>query len=715
MSDGLISPHWYRVAKLQPKLHNQVEIHRHDYRGLIWYLLENTTTGRSHRFNPAAYQFIGMMNGEHSVQEIYERICEKLDEYAPGQEEIIDLMGKLYQADLLKSGATADTEELFERQSQQRSNKLKQRFANPVALRFALWDPEDFLNRHFNKVSWIFSKWVGLAWILLMLYTVVEAAQHWPQISHHFSINALSPYNLLLLFILYPPLKFVHELGHAFSAKLEGGEVHEMGINFLLFMPVPYVNVSTATHFRSRYKRMLVSAAGILVESFFAALGLLLFLAAQPGLVQSIGFNIFLIGGISSLFFNGNPLLKYDGYYVLADWLGIPNLFQRSSQYWQYLFQRYLLGLRDAVSPASAPGEAPWFAGYSLLSLVYRLGILWFILVVVTEKFFYLGVLLAIWLISLQILRPIYKAIHYLVASPALQQKRNRVLASSLAIGIALVAIIGFMPIPAYTLDQGVVWQPDETRLRAETDGFVKDLKVENNQVVTAGTPLLSLYDPFLRSEARIARARVKELKSRYRAGRAEGNIEAGMAREELRVAESELRHTLQKASAMSVKAFKDGQLMLLEADDLPGRYLRKGDLLGYILDDEKPTVRMAVSQDHIGQLRQRVVDVKVRFASIPDQEFPARIVRQAPEATNQLPSAALATTGGGKFIVTPGKEEQMVTLEKVFLVDLKPDFQGHEIPLGTRAYVRIYHGSETLAIQWYRRLRQVFLRQLNV
>lgn len=715
MSDGLISPHWYRVAKLQPKLHNQVEIHRHDYRGLIWYLLENTTTGRSHRFNPAAYQFIGMMNGEHSVQEIYERICEKLDEYAPGQEEIIDLMGKLYQADLLKSGATADTEELFERQSQQRSNKLKQRFANPVALRFALWDPEDFLNRHFNKVSWIFSKWVGLAWILLMLYTVVEAAQHWPQISHHFSINALSPYNLLLLFILYPPLKFVHELGHAFSAKLEGGEVHEMGINFLLFMPVPYVNVSTATHFRSRYKRMLVSAAGILVESFFAALGLLLFLAAQPGLVQSIGFNIFLIGGISSLFFNGNPLLKYDGYYVLADWLGIPNLFQRSSQYWQYLFQRYLLGLRDAVSPASAPGEAPWFVGYSLLSLVYRLGILWFILVVVTEKFFYFGVLLAIWLISLQILRPIYKAIHYLVASPALQQKRNRVLASSLAIGIALVAIIGFMPIPAYTLDQGVVWQPDETRLRAETDGFVKDLKVENNQVVTAGTPLLSLYDPFLRSEARIARARVKELKSRYRAGRAEGNIEAGMAREELRVAESELRHTLQKASAMSVKAFKDGQLMLLEADDLPGRYLHKGDLLGYILDDEKPTVRMAVSQDHIGQLRQRVVDVKVRFASIPDQEFPARIVRQAPEATNQLPSAALATTGGGKFIVTPGKEEQMVTLEKVFLVDLKPDFQGHEIPLGTRAYVRIYHGSETLAIQWYRRLRQVFLRQLNV
>ena len=195
MSESLISPHWYRVAKLQPKLQRHVNIHRHDYRGLIWYLLENATTGRSHRFNPAAYQFIGMLDGETSVQEIFDQICTKLDEYAPGQQEIIDLMSKLYEADLIKSGATADTEELFERQTRQRTSQIKQRFANPVALRFPLWDPEDFLNRHFGKVSWMFSKWSGLAWLLLMVYTGLQAAQNWPQIGHHFSINSLSPNN----------------------------------------------------------------------------------------------------------------------------------------------------------------------------------------------------------------------------------------------------------------------------------------------------------------------------------------------------------------------------------------------------------------------------------------------------------------------------------------------------------------------------------------
>ena len=715
MTGELNSRHWYRVAPLTPRLHDQVDIHRHDYRGKIWYLVENTTTGRSHRFNPTAYQFIGMMDGERSVQDIYSQINENLDGHAPGQEEIIDLMSKLYEADLLKVNAQTNTEEMFGRQSKQRANKLKQRFANPVAMRFPLWDPENFLNRHFDKIRWIFSKWAGLLWLSLMVYSVSEAVQNWAQINHHFGINALGPNNLILLFLLYPPIKFVHELGHAFSAKLEGGEVHEMGVTFLLFVPVPYVNVSAATHFRSRARRMLVSAAGIMVESFLAAIGLLLFLAAQPGLVQNIGFNIFLIGGISSLFFNGNPLLKYDGYYILADALGIPNLYQRSAQYWQYLFRRYLFGMRDAVSPVSAAGEAPWFAGYCLASLAYRMGILWFIITVVTEKFFFLGLVLAGWMVSLQIIQPAYKALNYLLTSPALQRKRSRALtASSLLAGI-VVAVIGFMPIPSYTLSQGVVWQPDEVRLRAEHDGFVESLMVENNQAVAVGTPLLSLHDPFLHSEARIAQARVHELEARYRASRSNNDIQVGIARDELQIAESELQFILEKSSAMSVDAFKSGELVLLDADDLPGRFLRKGDLLGYIIDDELPTVRMAVSQDHIGQLRQLVTNIKVRFASEPGRDFNARILRQAPEATNRLPSAALATTGGGPFIASADDKNQLETQEKVFLIDLEPDFEGREIPLGTRAYVRVNHGNEALASQWYRRLRQVFLRQLNV
>ena len=715
MNDGLTSPHWYRVAKLRPKLHAQVKIHRHDYRGLIWYLLENTASGRSHRFNSTAYQFIGLMDGRLSVAEIHARVCARLDEYAPGQEEILDLLTRLHAADLLRIDAAADVEELFDRKSKRRAGDLKQRFANPVALRFALWDPDEFLDRHFGRLRWLFGKGAAFAWAVLIVVAAVQAAQHWPEIRHHFSLNALLPYNLLLLVLLYPPIKFVHELGHAFCAKLEGGEVHEMGISFLLFVPVPYVNVSTATHFRNRYKRILVSAAGIMVESAIAAGGLLLFLAAEPGIIRSLGFNLFLIGGVSSLFFNGNPLLKYDGYYMLADALGIPNLFQRSGQYWQYLFQRYLFGLRGAVSPASAPGEAPWFVVYSLASLAYRLAIVWFILVVVTATFFYPGLLLAAWLIAVQFAMPAWRALRYVANSPELARKRGRALGSSFAVAALAVAVVGFVPVPAYTLSEGVVWQPDEVRLRAAHDGFVDSLAVADRQRVAAGTPLLSLQDPLLQSEARIAGARVRELAARYRASRANDHFEAGLVGEEMRVAESELRHVRTRLAGMTVTAFKDGVVLLPEADDLPGSFVRKGDLLGYIVDGEQPTVRMAVHQDHIGQLRQGIVDISVRFAALPGEEFAAVILRQAPEATRRLPSAALATTGGGQFGVRPGGERELEALERLFIVDLAPDFGGAEVPLGSRAWVRVNHGGETLASQWYRRLRQVFLRQFDV
>ena len=715
MNNGSLSPHWYRVAKLQPKLHSHIEIHRHDYRGLIWYLLEDTTTGRNHRFNPAAYQFIGLLDGKRSVQDIYDQLDKQLEDYAPGQEDIIQLMGQLHAADLVQTDTLIDTEELFDRQVQNKNSKIKQRFSNPIAQKLPLWDPEKFLNKHFKKVRWLFSSWVAIIWLLLIGYSLLQAAIHWPQISQHFSINALSPYNLIIMFLLYPPIKILHELGHAFSAKLEGGEVHEMGINFMMFMPIPYVNVSTATHFRNKYKRILVSAAGILVETFLAALGLLLFLATEPGLIQDIGFNIFMIGGISSLFFNGNPLLKYDGYYILADALAIPNLYQRSAHYWRYWFQRYLFGLRQASSPVNAPGETFWFVVYSLLSFLYRLAVLWFIFVVVTEKFFTLGVILAIWLLGLQIFLPLYKTLRFIVSSPDLRHNRQRALIASTALIGTLIAVIGFVPVPSYTMAEGVVWQPDEALLRAQQDGFAGPLQVASSQRVEKGTPVIRLHDPFLETEVKIARAKVNELRSRYRAKRVTNFVEANIIKGAVTVAESELTHIIDKINSMSVTAFKSGKILLPGAEDLPGRFVRQGELLGYILDEQPPTIRMAVSQDNIGQLRRGIEDITVRLASDPHRDYSAEIIRQAPEATNQLPSAALTTAGGGKFIINPNSKDDLISLQKVFLVDLSFDPMQQNIPLGTRAYVRIDHGGEALARQWFRRLRQTFLRQFNV
>ena len=714
MSENLFSPHWYRVAKLKPKLHSHIEIHRHDYRDLIWYIMEDTITGRNHRFNPAAYQFIGLIDGKLTVQEISDKLSIQLGDNAPGQAEIIQLLGQLHSADLIQADVLVNTDELFERQTRQSRAKTNQRLKNPLSQQLPLWDPDDFLEKHLNKVKWLFTSWIAAVWLLVISYSALQAAANWVKITSHFEINALAPYNLLLVFVLYPPIKIVHELGHAFTTKLRGGEVHEMGINFLMFMPIPYVNVSSSAHFRNKYDRIKVSSAGIVVETFLAALGLLLFLNTQAGIIQDIGFNVLLIGGVSSLFFNGNPLVKYDGYYILADVLGIPNLFQRAGQFWRYFFQRYLFGLSKAVSPATAPGENFWFVVYSISSLLYRLSILWFICVYVTEKFFVIGVLLALWLVTVQILLPILKAIRFVITSPILGTHRNRATLATGAVTVVALALFGFMPIPSYTQAEGVVWLPDEAQIKAEQDGFITDFQARPNQLVQSGDVVLTLSDDTLESKVRIARAKLAELQSQYREKRETELVQAEILKQGIAVAQSELDHLNKKTQSLTVKTAKSGRLLLPDADDLPGRYIHHGELIAYILDDKPPVIRMAVTQDNIGQLRHHIADIKVRLANAPNQIYDATIVRQAPEATNKLPSPALATIGGGKIPVDPANKKELLSLQKIFLVDLKFNPKIKNIPIGTRAYVRINHGSEALSSQWYRRIRQVFLRPFN-
>ncbi len=715
MSETLFSPHWYRVCNLKPLIRQHVEVHRNDYRGLIWYILEDKASGRSHRFNSTAYQVIGLLDGQMTVNQVWDKVNDRLGEFAPTQEQMIQLLGKLHAADLLQSGLPADTEELFQRSKAHKSNKLKQRYSNPLSIKVPLWDPENFLQRHLSKVSWLYHWIIGLIWLLVISAAALATAINWQMISAYFTINTLSPYNLIIMGLLYPLIKFLHELGHAFSAKYEGGEVHEMGVTFLMFMPIPYVDVSTVNFLRSKQQRILVSAAGILVELFIAALGLFLWLSVEPGLVKDIAFNMMIIGGISSLFFNGNPLLKYDGYYILADALAIPNLFQRSTQYLAYLTQKYVFGVTALSSPATAPGESGWFILYSISSFIYRLGLLWFIVVYVTDTFFVVGVLLALLVVSRQILLPVIKGLLFVFNSPSIHRQRFRAIAILTGTLLVLFVILYWVPVPAYTRSEGVIWMPEEAQLRAEVDGFAGHLKLELPVTVKKDTAVIEIYDPLLNTRVEVLFANLKELNSKFRAEWDNDRIQAENIKEEMRVVAAELKYAKKQQQAMQIVSNKAGKLLIPDVEDLTGRFLSKGEIVGYVIDDALPIVRVVVAQSDIGQIQQRVKAVQVRLVNHPNQVILAKIIRKAPEATNYLPSAALATINGGKIPIDPDFKEELKTQGKVFQIDLELNPSSPVTKIGQRVYVRFDHGSESLGQQWYRSLRQVFLRQFNV
>ena len=373
---SLYSSYWYRVAGLKLRLRPHVRLFRHHYRGRDWHVLQDPATGRQHRFNQSAYCIIGQLDGNKTVQDVWQTSINLLGDMAPTQDEVIRLLGQLHTNDLLQSDIPPDSQELFERRNRRRHG-WRQRFANPFALRIPVMDPDRLLVKWLPAARLLMSR-LGLAlWLLTVTFGLILATLHWPELTANLSDRLLTPENLFSLWLLYPVIKLLHELGHGFAIRRLGGEVHEAGIILLALAPIPYVEGSASAAFPGKWQRAGAAAAGMAIELFIAAMALVLWVAIEPGQLRAILFNVVVIGSVSTLLFNGNPLLRYDGYYILADLIEIPNLAQRSNRYLGYLAQRYLLGFDTATTPlrsVTAPLCWPhspslsaansWFSGY---------------------------------------------------------------------------------------------------------------------------------------------------------------------------------------------------------------------------------------------------------------------------------------------------------------------------------------------------------------
>ena len=223
-----------------------------------------------------------------------------------------------------------------------------------------------------------------------------------------------------------------------------------------------------------------------------------------------------LIGGISTLLFNGNPLIRFDGYYILGDAIEIPNLSRRAAQYYGYLAKRYLFGLREACTPVTASGESFWFLTYGLCAPVYRVGILLTIVLFVVDKFLIVGVLLGLLAISMQILYPIAKQLGFIFKDRELEGHRFRAIA--VVSGFLAIAIfgLGFTPAPSSTYAQGVVWLPEQSQVRAPADAFITGVSTKTDVPVEPGQVLFHTEDPLMEAEVLTLEWEIRALEARY-------------------------------------------------------------------------------------------------------------------------------------------------------------------------------------------------------
>lgn len=612
MAGSLHSAHWYRVAGLRPALRRHLQLARHVYRGVPWYVIQDPVSGRNWRFSADAERVIRLMNGQRTLDEIWVAAGTAGD--MPSQDEVVSLLAQLHAADALSVSIAPDVGELLQRQRRRRAREFLGRFGNPLSVRTRLLDPDRFLARTLHLVRPLFSRLAAGLWLLLLLCAFVLCGMNWATLGHNFDDLANAPGALAMALLVYPLIKAVHELGHAYAVKIHGGEVHEMGLMWLLLVPVPYVDASASAAFPSRRARIVVSSAGIIAESFLAALAMIVWWAVEPGVLRATAYNVMLIAGVSTLLFNGNPLLRYDGYYVLADCLEIPNLAARANAHVGYLFRRWVLGLRHAQPVTEARGERRWLTAYALASFCYRQLVFLGIVFVVATWSQLLAVVVAAWSVSTQLVYPAISGLRRVVGDPEMQQDRGRhVLRAATAFSLLLGLCV--LPVRLTTSAEGVMWLPEQGEVRAGTDGVLREWLVAPGSAVRAGQPLATLEDPT--NDARLAGAAAdyEAAEARYLAARATNAVEAGTRLAELQRADTVYQAAEARADARVVRSGVDGRFVVARPGDAPGRFYHQGDVIGYVAAQAQGTVIAVLDQDEIGLLKTQAARVQVRLS----------------------------------------------------------------------------------------------------
>jgi len=715
MNERLYSNLWYRVQDLRPRLRSHAALHRHHYRGGLWYVLQDQANERFHRFSPAAYNVISLMDGHRTVQELWDTALEQYGDEAPTQDQTIQLLGQLHAADVLLCDITPDTAEVLERRAKQKRSKWLQQVMSPLFWRFPLFDPERLLERGMPFVRPLMGRGAALVWLAVVTTAIVLTGIHWQDLTRDVTDRVLSANNLFLLWLIFPVFKGLHEFGHAFAVKRFGGEVHEMGLMLLVLTPLPYVDASAASAFRSKRQRVLVGAAGMMVETFLASIALFLWIEVEPGLLRSVLYNILFIAGVSTVLFNINPLLRFDGYYMLSDILEIPNLRARSTRFLAYLCERWLLGRKDAEAPPATPGERRWFFFYSIASFVYRIFVLAAIILFIAGQFFFIGVMLAIWALIAWVALPLWKIVQYVLTSPRLRKVRVRAVAVSGGLVAAVVVLVCVVPAPLRSTTEGVIWVPDEALVRAKIDGTIVRVLATPGTTVPPGEPLIEVVDELLATELQVREAELAEAEARFDDAWTRDRVRAEVVREEVVERRAQLEITREKFESRIVRSATEGVFIVPNAQDILGRFVRQGTVIAYVLELETLTARVVVPQQTLDLVRERTGDVLVKLAEKLDVSLPATVLREVPGGSAELPSAALGATGGGAFATDPYDQRGVRTIERVFQFDLQLPAPSGVVNVGGRVHARFDHGWEPLAARWYRGLRRLFLSRFDV
>ncbi|WPL19564.1 Zn-dependent protease [Thiorhodovibrio winogradskyi] len=713
---GTFSESWYRVAHLCLALRPGVTCRKQYNRGHAGYLLQDPHNKNFYRLTSPLYQFVARLRLDKTVEQVWVETLEQNPDTGPGQQDVIALLVDLQRENLLYFPLAADSKALFERGSERSRRESQQKWMNFLFIRFPLWNPAPWLLRWQPLWRLLVGRVVGVIWLLTLAVAILAGIQHASELGDQ-TRHVLAADNLLLLYLGIALLKVAHELGHAAISTRFGGEVSSVGIMLLLFIPLPYVDATSSWELRDKWQRILVSAGGMIVELFFGAVACLIWVNAAPGVVNSLAYNMMFAATVSTVLFNGNPLLRYDGYYILADLLEIPNLYEKSRDLIYRLCERYLFGLRHQALPGADLAERLWMLGYGLASVAYRLLLLIGILLFIGDQYATLGLILALFMGVSWLLRPVVKFGRYLLTSPSLREVRGRALGVALVLVGLPVLFALLYPLPVSVVVPGVVQSLQRQEVFTETGGRLLAFERQPGARVEVGDTLLRLDNPLLEVELEQLRLQLRQLEVLEQQALREGGGDRQPLARRREALEQLLADVRARQQGLHLVAQQSGIWIAPDSGRHLGQWVGPGQFFGLIAASAPYRFSAVVSQEQASDLftfGYTRLNLRLRGQGGVDLAVPQ--AQMLPHAHEELPSAALGWPAGGDIATDPEDQQGVRSREPFYLLKAQLP-QTDEVLLleGQTGRLRILLPPQPLLLQAWRRLRQFLLQRYEL
>src|SRR3954447_9707589 len=486
-------------VKLRPDLIIQPQF----YEGMTHYVIKDPIALKYFRFKVEEYFLLQQLDGAQNLQDVKKSFERKYRPQTISIEDLTRFVAQLHEAGLAQIDSPDQAKVLIRRRRKNRWKKVWQFLANILYIKIPIIDPEKLLSGMYPYFRWLFTPYFVAASVGMMLAALTLVASQWATFSARLPEfqSFFNWHTIFYFWISLAIIKVIHEFGHGLTAKHFGGEVHEMGMLFLVLTPALYCDVTDSWLLPNKWKRIWISAAGIYVECFLASIATFVWWNTEQGLLNSLCVATMFICSVNTIMFNANPLLRYDGYYVMSDWLEIPNLRVKSTQFFSYLFQEKVLGLELPVQSYMPRARRSLFVIYAIASYVYRWIVTFSILFFLSQflKPYKLGSISAIMAIgSLVPLigMPLYQMFKF-VRTPGRMRKVKKARAASFAV-VAVATLAGVLLIPTPLRVQGtlVLTAAKPALIYAEVPGVLREMPIRDGAWVKKGDLIATLSNP---------------------------------------------------------------------------------------------------------------------------------------------------------------------------------------------------------------------------